>query len=89
MAQWTEYHVKTLDQYGDAIDSCIWDTLREGREDYASTVALYAGMGCETKAVVLEKATHYDTPGRESKFAVLATAGDPDAIRRWTTGEEN
>lgn len=90
MAQWTEYHVKTLDRFGDAIDTCIWDTLREGREDFAFTVELYGDMEpCETKAVVLEKATHSDVPGRESRYSVLNSSGDWEAIRRWRTGEIN
>jgi len=83
MAQWTEYHVKTIDMHGDAIDSCIWDKLREARADYARTVDVYAEIPEVTRAIVLEKVTHYTREGAETRFVVLAESGSAQALAAW------
>ena len=81
VARWTEYHVREIDAHGDAIDLHVWDTLKEARDDYASSVARFSDP--EAVACSWERVVQYDTPGREHVYTLLGEHGDADALLAW------
>lgn len=81
MGRWVEFHVKVVDRFGDAVESQIWDTLRDARADYAGIV-----VGTDS-AKVLEKVTRFESDGFRSvaddRFEVVAESGSPAALSAW------